>query len=79
MAVPAHDERDFAFAKKYGLPITVVIAPPDWDGEPLTEAYIEPGDDGQLRPVRRHAQRGGQDSRLRLPREAGLGQAHGQL
>lgn len=27
MAVPAHDERDFAFAKKYNLPITQVIAP----------------------------------------------------
>ena len=26
MAVPAHDERDFAFAKKYGLPIKQVIA-----------------------------------------------------
>ncbi|MDP3771356.1 MAG: class I tRNA ligase family protein, partial [bacterium] len=26
MAVPAHDERDFAFAKKYGLPMTPVIA-----------------------------------------------------
>jgi leucyl-tRNA synthetase len=26
MAVPAHDERDFGFAKKYGLPITQVIA-----------------------------------------------------
>ena len=29
MAVPAHDERDFDFATQYGLPITVVIAPPD--------------------------------------------------
>lgn len=28
MAVPAHDERDFAFAKKYGLPIKPVIAVP---------------------------------------------------
>ncbi|WP_126447300.1 leucine--tRNA ligase [Sulfuricystis multivorans] len=28
MAVPAHDERDFAFAKKYGLPIKQVIAVP---------------------------------------------------
>ena len=28
MAVPAHDARDFAFAKKYGLPIKWVIAPP---------------------------------------------------
>jgi leucyl-tRNA synthetase len=27
MAVPAHDERDFAFAKKYGLPIRVVLKP----------------------------------------------------
>ncbi len=43
MAVPAHDERDFAFAKKYHLPIRVVIAPPDWQGEELEEAYIEPG------------------------------------
>jgi leucyl-tRNA synthetase len=43
MAVPAHDERDFAFAKKYGLSIPVVIAPPGWDGSELEEAYIEPG------------------------------------
>jgi len=27
MAVPAHDERDFAFAQKYGLPIKQVIRP----------------------------------------------------
>ena len=26
MGVPAHDERDFAFAKKYGMPIRQVIA-----------------------------------------------------
>ena len=41
MAVPAHDERDFAFATKYGLPIIEVIRMPgreDSDG-PLTEAY----------------------------------------
>jgi leucyl-tRNA synthetase len=42
MAVPAHDERDFQFAKKYALPIPVVISPPDWDGGELEEAY--PGD-----------------------------------
>jgi leucyl-tRNA synthetase len=28
MSVPAHDQRDFEFAKKYGLPIKVVIVPP---------------------------------------------------
>jgi leucyl-tRNA synthetase len=43
MAVPAHDERDFAFAQKYNLPIRVVIAPPEWPGGELEEAYIEPG------------------------------------
>jgi len=43
MGVPAHDERDFAFAKKYNLPIRVVIAPPGWQGEELEEAYIEEG------------------------------------
>jgi leucyl-tRNA synthetase len=43
MGVPAHDERDFAFATKYDLPIETVIAPPDWKGEPLEAAYVEPG------------------------------------
>jgi len=43
MGVPAHDERDFAFAKKYNLTIKVVIAPDGWQGEELEEAYIEPG------------------------------------
>ena len=43
MAVPAHDERDFAFARKYKLPIRVVIAPPEWQGEELEEAYIDSG------------------------------------
>jgi len=41
MAVPAHDERDFAFATKYDLPIIEVIRMPgreDSDG-PLAEAY----------------------------------------
>ncbi len=32
MAVPAHDERDFQFAKKYNLPIKEVISPVDKDG-----------------------------------------------
>jgi leucyl-tRNA synthetase len=28
MAVPAHDQRDFEFARKYGLPVKVVVNPP---------------------------------------------------
>lgn len=39
MAVPAHDERDFEFAQKYGVEIRPVIAPPDDDGSEFTEAY----------------------------------------
>jgi leucyl-tRNA synthetase len=43
MGVPAHDQRDHEFAQKYGLPITVVVAPPDWDGGDLQQAYLEEG------------------------------------
>ncbi len=46
MAVPAHDERDFAFARKYGLEIIPVIQPEDaepLDGATMTEAYVGPG------------------------------------
>ena len=43
MGVPAHDERDFEFAKKYDLPIRVVVAPEGWEGEELDAAYIPPG------------------------------------
>ncbi|MBI4049839.1 MAG: leucine--tRNA ligase [Candidatus Doudnabacteria bacterium] len=35
MAVPAHDERDFVFAKKYKLPIRKVIIPPEIVSEPV--------------------------------------------
>lgn len=37
MAVPAHDERDFEFAKKYSLPIKIVIKKTDDDTLPMTE------------------------------------------
>ncbi len=50
MAVPTHDTRDFDFAKKYNLPMKVVITPHPSSGHPipqdamdLTEAYTEPG------------------------------------
>ena len=45
MAVPTHDQRDFEFARKYSLPLQIVIQP---EGETLnvtemTEAFTEPG------------------------------------
>jgi leucyl-tRNA synthetase len=43
MAVPAHDERDFEFATRYGLPIREVIAPPSGPQGELREAYVGPG------------------------------------
>ncbi len=45
MAVPAHDQRDFEFARKYSLPVRVVIQPTDRElrAEELTEAYVEDG------------------------------------
>jgi leucyl-tRNA synthetase len=43
MGVPAHDQRDFEFAQKYGIEIKLVIAPPDYDGSALSEAYVEAG------------------------------------
>src|SRR6266851_2047021 len=43
MAVPAHDERDFEFARKYNLPIREVIAPAGGAGDDLSVAYVGPG------------------------------------
>ena len=41
MCVPAHDDRDFEFAKKFGLPIVQVIAKDGKEIAPLTEAYTD--------------------------------------
>jgi leucyl-tRNA synthetase len=45
MAVPAHDTRDFAFAKKYGIPIKLVIDNPSApiDVNAMADAYVEEG------------------------------------
>ncbi len=46
MAVPAHDQRDFEFARKYEIPIEVVIRPPDGtppDPAEMGEAYVDDG------------------------------------
>jgi leucyl-tRNA synthetase len=43
MGVPAHDERDFAFAKSYNLPVTEVISPTGQSSGELKEAFIDDG------------------------------------
>jgi leucyl-tRNA synthetase len=45
MSVPAHDQRDFEFARKYGIEVRVVIQPdgPRLDGATMTAAYDGPG------------------------------------
>ena len=45
MAVPTHDQRDFDFARKYDLPMVVVITPPGSTLDPATmeAAYVDPG------------------------------------
>lgn len=45
MAVPAHDQRDFEFARTYSLPIVPVVIPPDGDLDPeqMTAASTDPG------------------------------------
>ncbi len=45
MAVPAHDQRDYEFARRYGLPVKVVIQNPDAPLDPaaMAAAYVEDG------------------------------------
>ena len=49
MAVPAHDERDFAFARQFGLAIRRVVAAPGTDANaPMDDAYIAHATDERL-------------------------------
>ncbi|WKZ17529.1 MAG: leucine--tRNA ligase [Candidatus Jettenia sp. CY-1] len=45
MGVPAHDQRDFMFARKYHLPVTIVIQPRDGElrADTMKAAYVDDG------------------------------------
>ena len=64
MAVPAHDERDFAFARKYGLKIIPVIQPgdqPELNGDTIPAAYVGAGvmmNSGQFNGTKVNDQKG---------------------
>ena len=44
MAVPAHDDRDYDFAKKYDLPINAVIKPKDSESDVSQSAFTDAGE-----------------------------------
>jgi leucyl-tRNA synthetase len=81
MAVPAHDQRDFEFARTFGLEVRVVVQPEGaaFDGATMGEAYAGDGVlvrsapfDGcasARRPARRHR------AHHRVARGAGIGRA----
>jgi leucyl-tRNA synthetase len=48
MAVPAHDDRDFEFARRFGLDIRRVVAAPGTEDQPLDAAYISHAADERL-------------------------------
>ena len=77
MAVPAHDQRDFEFAKKYGLPIKVVIKPKDRDlvPEEMEGAYEDPGVMVNSGPFDGLPSEEGKKEVTKYLEEKGLGQA----
>ena len=78
MAVPAHDTRDWEFAKKFGLPIIEVVAGGDVEEEAYTD--ISRRRDGQFRLPERHEGGGSEEGASSTGLvEKGIGQAQGQL
>ena len=73
MAVPAHDERDFAFARAYGLTVRPVIQPAGLDPAGRRDddrGGDRQGGDDRLRTAYRHPRRGGDRAHHRVARRA---------
>ena len=75
MAVPAHDQRDFEFAKVYGIPIRVVIQPPGEQLDPSTmeAAYVDSGVQVNSGPINSLSNRDGMEKIADLLEEQGKG------
>ena len=76
MSVPAHDQRDFEFVRKYGLPISVVIQP---EGGGLSSDTLDAAyeDDGTLSDSGPYSGLTSQEARKRMTADArtkGIGQ-----
>lgn len=75
MAVPAHDQRDFDFAREYGLPVKAVIQNPakPLDAEKMTEAFIEDGVMVNSGPFNGRGNREAMSDVIRYARDHGFG------
>jgi len=74
MSVPAHDQRDFEFAKAYGLPIRVVVQSGGLESEKLTEAVPADGVLESSGPYSGLPNREAMQTMGRHAREKGLGE-----
>ncbi len=77
MAVPAHDQRDFAFARKYNLPIRPVVQPKDTplDGAAMETAWEGPGVLADSGPFTGMASGEAREAIIRHAEEQGFGRA----
>jgi leucyl-tRNA synthetase len=70
MAVPAHDERDFEFARKYNLPIRVVVRPVDGSPAEVESMTTATSNDGVLVNSGHYDGQPSDDARRALTRDA---------
>jgi leucyl-tRNA synthetase len=73
MAVPAHDQRDFEFARKYHLPIRVVVRPADGPAATVEAMSEAVSNDGVLVQSGSHDGMPSEQARAALTREASAG------